>query len=63
MFGLWKEWKGYVYVGVMFGVVVIQLLVFYQYFYIMLQIGMRMRIGIIGLVYEKVIEIFVSWKI
>lgn len=55
MFGEWKEWKGYVYVGGMFVTVIIQFFVFYQYFYKMMIIGMRIRIGIIGLVYEKVI--------
>lgn len=63
MFGPWKEWKGYAYAGAMFGVAAIQSLALHQYFHIMQQIGMRMRTGIIGLVYEKVTEILVSWKI
>ncbi|XP_022785081.1 multidrug resistance-associated protein 1-like [Stylophora pistillata] len=53
MFGPWKEWKGYAYAGAMFGVAIIQSLALHQYFHIMIQIGMRMRTGIIGLVYEK----------
>ncbi|XP_078381051.1 multidrug resistance-associated protein 1-like isoform X2 [Oculina patagonica] len=53
MFGEWKEWKGYAYAGSMFVTAVIQSLALHQYFHIMNTIGMRMRTGIIGLVYEK----------
>lgn len=55
MFGEWKEWKGYAYAGGMFITAVIQSLALHQYFHKMMTIGMRMRTGIIGLVYEKVI--------
>ena len=54
MFGEWKEWKGYAYAGGMFVTAVIQSLALHQYFHKMMTIGMRMRTGIIGLVYEKV---------
>ena len=54
MFGEWKEWKGYAYAGGMFVTAVIQSLALHQYFHKMMPIGMRMRTGIIGLVYEKV---------
>ena len=56
MFGEWKEWKGYAYAGGMFITAVIQSLALHQYFHKMTTIGMRMRTGIIGLVYEKVIN-------
>ena len=56
MFGKWKEWKGYAYAGSMFLIAVMQSLSLHQYFHIMMQIGMRIRTGIIGLVYEKVID-------
>ena len=55
MFGKWKEWKGYAYAGSMFVTAVIQSLALHRYFHIMTTIGMRIRTGIIGLVYEKVI--------
>ena len=59
MFGEWKLWKGYVYCGAMFVTAAIQSLALHQYFHIMMTIGMRMRTAIIGLVYEKVIIVFV----
>ena len=57
IFGEWKKWKGYAYAGGMFITAVIQSLALHQYFHKMMTIGMRMRTGIMGLVYEKVIMI------
>lgn len=56
MFGEWKEWKGYAYAGGMFVTAIIQSLALHQYFHKMMTIGMRIRTGIIGLVYEKVTD-------
>ena len=61
MFGKWKEWKGYAYAGSMFLIAVMQSLSLHQYFHIMMQIGMRIRTGIIGLVYEKVNDKLNLW--
>ena len=63
MFGEWKEWKGYAYAGSMFLIAVMQSLSLNQHFHIMMQIGMRINTGIIGLVYEKVINKHVGWQV
>ena len=47
-------WKGYVYMICMVVVAVVQLVALQQYFHIAYSTGMRIRSGVLGIVYAKV---------
>ena len=49
-----EDWKGYIYVLLMFVSATVQSIIVQQYFWLVLKLGMRIRTAILGVVYDKV---------